>query len=171
MGQFFVETESSNKEAVFGALSSFLRCNPEGKDLFISNKGLEWVEHILLDQSMSTRMQKKVLFLMNDMIEQNIEFFSAEAIVHRLMELLVLANLNLTRNWDTRESILKIAAHILKDGDSKAAYLPIIESHQRKLQSEMTKCEADHKDLYEKELSLVERIGAGGCQNSQQVRN
>lgn len=68
MGQFFIETDTSNKEAVFGALSSFLRCNSEGKDLFISNKGLEWIEHILLDQSMSARMQKKVLFLINDMV-------------------------------------------------------------------------------------------------------
>jgi len=142
MGQFFIEAESSNKEAVFGALSSFLRANPEGKDLFIANKGLEWIEHILLDRTMSTRMQKKVLFLINDMVEENVQFFSAEAVIHRLAELLVLANLNLYRNWDTRENILKILASVFNSGDS-SAYLPILEKHKTKLQNEMEKCEDD----------------------------
>jgi len=142
MGQFFIEAESSNKEAVFGALSSFLRANPEGKVLFIANKGLEWIEHILLDRTMSTRMQKKVLFLINDMVEENVQFFSAEAVIHRLAELLVLANLNLYRNWDTRENILKILASVFNSGDS-SAYLPILEKHKTKLQNEMEKCEDD----------------------------
>lgn len=157
MGQFFIETESSNKEAVFGALSSFLRSNPEGKALFIANKGLEWIEHILLDQAMSTRMQKKVLFLINDMVAQNVEFFSAEAVVHRLAELLVLANLNLNRSWDTRENILKIMAHVFKNGE-QSAYLPILKSHKAKLENEMNKCETDQKELFEKEAKLVDVI-------------
>jgi len=37
MGQFFAEFENENREAIFGALSSYLRGNIDGKKSFYDN--------------------------------------------------------------------------------------------------------------------------------------
>ena len=109
MGQFFIETEDKNKEAVFGALSSFLRGNIAGKTLFVQNKGLQWLQHILFEPKTTPRLQKKLLFLINNMIDEHTKvFFSSEETIGRFMELLVSGCANLTKNWDARENILRI---------------------------------------------------------------
>jgi len=70
MTKFVEEQTPQNKEAVLGALSSFLRAqNYEGKKEFIKSKnGLQWLNLVLQDKSMSARMSKKVLFLINDLV-------------------------------------------------------------------------------------------------------
>lgn len=157
MGQFFIETEDKNKEAIFGALSSFLRGNAAAKQLFIQKKGLEWLQHILLEPKMSPRMQKKVLFLINNMIDDKTKaFFSSEDNIHRYIELLILANLNLTKNWDTRENILLILNQV--DKDSLSDYEKILVAHKEKLVLEMNKCKDESMDLYAKEMRLVQKV-------------
>jgi hypothetical protein len=70
MRKFVEEQKAENKEAVLGALSSFLRAeNYEGKKEFIKNKnGLQWLNLVLQDKDMSERMSKKVLFLIYDLV-------------------------------------------------------------------------------------------------------
>lgn len=77
MTKFVEEQDAKNKEAVLGALSSFLRAeNYEGKKEFIKNKnGLQWLSLVLQDKSLGDRMSKKVLFLINDLVTLDKEVF------------------------------------------------------------------------------------------------
>lgn len=157
MGQFFIETEDKNKEAVFGALSSFLRGNLAGKTLFAENKGFQWLQHILFEPKTTPRLQKKLLFLINNMIDEHTRvFFSSEENIRRFMELLVFGNTNLTKNWDTRENILMILNKLEKE--KLKEYQTILLNHKSKLETEMSKCQDDTVDLYAKEIKLVQKV-------------
>ena len=70
MAKFFEEEKEKNQEALFGALSSFLRAeNFSGKRLFIEQKGgLQFLIAILNRPNLTIRLKKKVLFLLNDIL-------------------------------------------------------------------------------------------------------
>ena len=70
MNKFFSEDSMANKEAVIGALSSFLRAtNYAGKKEFIDNHGgLQFLLAILQEEGSSTRLLRKVCFLINDIV-------------------------------------------------------------------------------------------------------
>jgi len=103
MGTFVRETDMKNKEAIFGALSSFLRSeNFIGKREFISKMGgLQFLAATLHEKSNSERLLKKVLFLMYDLVLNDDNIFEDNEtyvrktfgeqmnIVDRLMDLLM----------------------------------------------------------------------------------
>jgi hypothetical protein len=70
MNQFVKETEMSNKEAIFGSLSSFLRSeNFAGKREFISKMGgLQFLAATIHEKTNSERLLKKVIILMYDLV-------------------------------------------------------------------------------------------------------
>jgi len=70
MTKLVEEKNIKNKEAIFGALSSFIRgVNLTVKTEFITNRnGVEFLALILLEKTISLRLQKKVLFLINELV-------------------------------------------------------------------------------------------------------
>lgn len=70
--KFSVETNLRNKEAIFGALSSFIRAeNFEGKRRFVQEfGGLDFLASLMNDEvvTQSLRLFNKVLVLANDLI-------------------------------------------------------------------------------------------------------
>lgn len=77
MKQFFTEKEDLNREACFGALSSFLRANNFNgkKEFIVKHGGLQFLLEILKDKESSIRLQKKVVFLLNDIVQTDSEIF------------------------------------------------------------------------------------------------
>lgn len=128
MRKFIEEQNVTNKEAVFGALSSFLRAeNYNGKKEFIKNKnGLQWLNLVLKDKANSDRMSKKVLFLINDLVTLDKDAFPEDEtytrrtlpeepeFLNRLFELLMKASEDFSKaqNWDIRENSLNILIEI-----------------------------------------------------------
>jgi len=77
MTKFVDEEDHSNKEAVLGALSSFLRAeNFNSKRQFIEKMGgLQFLASQLLNKDFSVRMHKKVLILMHDLVVNDENIF------------------------------------------------------------------------------------------------
>ena len=69
-----------NKEAALGALSSQIRSNNfEGKKEFINNyHGLQFIYELLLAKDSSLRLQRKAVFLLNDIINTQADIFPDE---------------------------------------------------------------------------------------------
>jgi len=123
MGIFVKETDMKNKEAIFGALSSFLRSeNFVGKREFISRMGgLQFLAATLHEKSNSERLLKKVLILMYDLVLNDDNIFEDNEtfvrktfgeqmnIVDRLIEILMDSSekqIGVPSTWDLREFIL-----------------------------------------------------------------
>jgi len=72
INQFELEKTNRNKEAAFGALSSFIRAeNFDGKRSFVIQfNGLDWLASLLNDDvaNGSLRLYKKVLLLASDLV-------------------------------------------------------------------------------------------------------
>lgn len=70
MTKFVSENEPKIQEAVFGALSSFLRAeNFNSKREFINKMGgLQFLASSILNEKSTLRLQKKVLILMYDLV-------------------------------------------------------------------------------------------------------
>lgn len=72
INQFHKEESMRNREAVFGALSSFIRSeNFDGKRRFILQfNGLDFLSSLLTDETanVSLKLYKKILLLINDLI-------------------------------------------------------------------------------------------------------
>jgi len=70
MTKFVEEKGDKNKEAVFGALSSFLRAeNFNSKREFINKMGgLQFLASSILSDKSTLRLQKKILILMYDLV-------------------------------------------------------------------------------------------------------
>lgn len=112
----------SNKESVFGALSSFLRSeNFAGKREFISKMGgIQFLAATLHEKSNSERLLKKVIILMYDLALNDDGIFVENPtlvrktfgnqmnILDRLSELLMAASekIGVPSTWDLREFIL-----------------------------------------------------------------
>jgi hypothetical protein len=79
MHKFVEEQDHKNKEAVLGALSSFLRAeNFNSKRQFIGqNGGLQFLAVMLLNKDFTPRLHKKVLILMNDLVINDENIFEA----------------------------------------------------------------------------------------------
>ena len=70
MHKFVEEKEDANKEAIFGALSSFIRGLTHGiiEEFITKKNGAEFLQLILKDKTVSPRLQKKVLFFINNLV-------------------------------------------------------------------------------------------------------
>lgn len=85
MTKFVEENEDMNKEAVFGALSSFLRAeNFNSKREFINKMGgLQFLASSILNENFSVRLQKKILILMYDLVLNDEMIFEDQPILVR----------------------------------------------------------------------------------------
>lgn len=128
MMKFVDEQEQSNKEAVLGALSSFLRAeNFNSKREFIGKMaGLEFLTSILKEKSYSGRLIKKCMILMYDLALNDDNIFEespsmvrenfADNATERLVEILVDAGKQLdnAQFWDTRTYALNLLLRIFQ---------------------------------------------------------
>jgi len=122
MMKFVDEKDQKNKEAVLGALSSFLRAeNFNSKREFIGKMGgLSFLTSILKEEQYSTRLIKKCMILMYDLALNDDNVFEespkmvrenfADNITDRLVEILVDAGKQLdnAQLWDTRTYALNL---------------------------------------------------------------
>jgi len=70
MFKFVEEIDMKNKEAALGALSSFLRAqNFNSKRHFVEHmNGLNFLESLMSEESVSVRIQRKALILLYDLV-------------------------------------------------------------------------------------------------------
>ena len=148
MKQFFTEEKAGNKEACFGALSSFLRANNYSgkKEFILGHGGLQFVLEILKDKESTTRLHKKVVFLLNDIVQTGAKIFadkpkfiatslgSSDEFVTVLLDLLVKASSEMenAQTWDLRENILLVFQDIITQ-DLLTTHKQIFVSHKLKL--------------------------------------
>lgn len=154
-----------NKQAVFAALSSFLRANNfEGKRLFIEKEGgLQFLHAILKEESTPRRLQKKVLFLLHDIVNTSADTFpsspnfvrgvlaSQPEFTGRLIDILVAASLDLqdAQGWDIRENIIRILAKlILVNPEILTKHNQVLTMQKLKLAKEVQTCDPDKRDLF-----------------------
>lgn len=131
MPKFVQEEDIKNREAVIGALSSFIRSeNFVGKREFISKMGgLQFLSATLHEKNnQSDRLLKKVLILMYDLLlnddtifEENPKmvretFGKQMSVTDKMIELLMDSSQNITKagTWDLREYILLCLFRILQ---------------------------------------------------------
>lgn len=167
MVKFVDEQEQRNKEAVLGALSSFLRAeNFNSKREFIGTMdGLQFLGSVLGEKEYSARLLKKCLILMYDLALNDDNIFEenptlvretfADNIVDRLVEILVEAGQQLDNPqfWDTRTYALLILHRIFQ---VRPALLPtyqeVLTAHKLELAKKLQTCEVDHQELFMKEI-------------------
>lgn len=147
MNQFVKEKEMSNKEAVFGALSSFLRSeNFAGKREFIHKMGgIQLLAATLHEKSNSERLLKKVVILMYDLVLNDDGIFTENptyvrktfgtqmSILDRLFEMLMAASekIGVPSTWDYREFILLCIFRVFQIcPDQIAKYAPFLNQHK-----------------------------------------
>jgi len=165
--KFVDEEEQANKEAVLGALSSFLRAeNFNSKREFIGKMGgLSFLTTILKEKSYSTRLIKKCMILMYDLALNDDNIFEesprmvrenfADNATDRLVEILVEAGQQLdnAQLWDTRSYSLNLLLRIFQ---VRPALLPNYTQQLTALKLELAKklqtCEVDHQELFMKEI-------------------
>ena len=130
VGQTIKEKSMSNKEGALGALSSQIRSNDTNKRAFVERwHGLSFIFQLLRDESSSKRLQKKLVFLLNDILNtQDLSFpegsklisariSETDNFVQPLVDLLVKGSLDVdnAQSWDLREFVLLILGHIMTD--------------------------------------------------------
>lgn len=173
MVKFVDEQEQRNKEAVLGALSSFLRAeNFNSKREFIGKMdGLQFLGSILNEKGYSARLLKKCMILMYDLALNDDNIFAenptqvretfADNVVERLVEILVEAGQQLdnAQLWDTRTYALLLLFRIFQ---VRPALLPkyheVATAHKLALAQKLQVCEVDHQELYMKEIQLVDKV-------------
>jgi hypothetical protein len=184
MTKFFEETNDKNQEAIFGALSSFLRAeNYSGKRLFINEKGgLQFLIAILKRPNLTIRLKKKVLFLLNDILNTDDLIFPegkkgevASLLAYNndftdhLIDMLVEASIDIENGqmWDLRENLLSVLRDLIKQNDEiRLKHSQILKLHKLKLAQGLQKCEHDVQSLYMKEIKQVNE-----CENEQSDHN
>lgn len=130
MQQFVVEKEMRNKEAVIGALSSFLRAeNFNSKRQFIGTMGgLQFLAQVLQEKEYSLRLKKKALILLNDLVLNDENIFDKDpsivrktcgeqmGILEKLLELFQqgMSDMGNGQMWDVRETILRIIFRVFQ---------------------------------------------------------
>jgi len=176
--QFDVETTIQNKEAVFGALSSFIRAeNFDGKRRFISEfDGLAFMIQLVtapLDtvEKQSLRLQKKILILINDIVINDDNIFSPDPFLVRrafaespdliaeLVRILHEADLDDIQKLQYREYSLRILfrLHQYMDHVVGPAITPVLFAHRALLSEVIEKNEDPDKcTLFKEELVLVD---------------
>jgi len=78
MTKFVEETDQKNKEAVLGALSSFLRAeNFNSKREFVGKMGgLQFLAVLINNKEFSNRLHRKTLILMHDLVINDENIYS-----------------------------------------------------------------------------------------------
>ena len=165
MTKFVEEKEDKNREAVFGALSSFLRAeNFNSKREFINKMGgLQFLASSILNEKYTLRLQKKILILMYDLVLNDEMIFEEQptlvrktlgeqmGVMERLIEILQKSSQEISDNkqWDLREYTLRVLFRIFqicKDKlESNAEFLT---AHIANLSNQMESCQEDDKDLF-----------------------
>lgn len=173
MMKFVDEQELGNKEAVLGALSSFLRAeNFNSKREFVGKMaGLDFLVSILKNKQFSNRLIKKCMILMYDLAlnDENIfeetpqkvrEYFADNA-TDRLIEILTDAGnqLDNAQYWDTRTYALNLLLRIFQIRHALIPnYTQQLTALKLKLAQKLQQCEVDHQELFMKEIKLVEQV-------------
>lgn len=147
MNKFAEETSIKSREAAFGALSSFIRgLNFDIKKEFLESKnGVQFLALILQDQAISLRLQKKVLFLINDLVQAEDktainQFLEQDGFLNKLFEILMLAanNLGDGQYWDIRENALMIVTQLFTvKPEARTPYSAILTNHKLKISKEI----------------------------------
>lgn len=128
MTKFVEEQDQKNKEAVIGALSSFLRAeNFNSKREFVGKMGgLQFLAVLINNKEFSNRLHRKTLILMHDLIindenifEENpkqvrLTFGNDMGVLDRMLELFEEACQDLHTNWDLREYTLRCIFRIFQ---------------------------------------------------------
>jgi len=173
MMKFVDEKELMNKEAVLGALSSFLRAeNFNSKREFVGKMaGLNFLTTILKEKKYSARLIKKCMILMYDLALNDDNIFEetpklvrenfADNAVERLIEILVDAGKNLdnAQLWDTRTYSLNLLLRIFQVRPALITkYTKELTELKLELAKKLQTCEVDHQELFMKEIKLVEKV-------------
>ena len=167
MVKFVDEQEQGNKEAVLGALSSFLRAeNFNSKREFIDKMdGLQFLGSVLSEKGYSARLLKKCLILVYDLALNDDNIFEEKPThcretlgdnnVERLVEILVEAGQQLdnAQFWDTRTYALLILFRIFQVRPALVPkYHEVVTAHKLELAKKLQECEVDHQELFMKEI-------------------
>ena len=175
MTKFVEDKDHKNKEAILGALSSFLRAeNFNSKREFVGKMGgLQFLAVLINNKEFSVRLHKKVLILMHDLIinDENIfeenpkqvrmTFGNEMGVLDRMMELFETASVDMQSNqyWDNREYILRNIFRIFQVClDHHKTHQAYFLQHILKLQEAKKIAADDQKDLFDKEVELVLRV-------------
>lgn len=175
MTKFVEEKDHKNKEAIIGALSSFLRAeNFNSKREFVGTMGgLQFLAVVINNKEFSMRLHKKVLILMHDLLinDENIfeenpkqvrsTFGNDMGVLDSMLEHFETASVDLQSSqfWDTREYILRNIFRIFQVcEDHHKTHQAYFVQHILKLQEAKKITPEDQKDLYDKEVELVLRV-------------
>jgi len=158
----------AGKEAVFSALSSFIRgMNFDGKRRFITEfDGLSFISSLLTDETAtaSLRLYKKVLVLIQDLVvnDDNImkdnsmfvrNYFAVgdNKVAAQLIKVVepscvqFASDLTVLKNMEVRNNSLRILyrLHQTNTAELKDIIVPILNVHKERLQAKLESCAVD----------------------------
>ena len=164
MHKFVDEKDIKNKEALLGALSSFIRgLNHDIKQEFLTKRdGAEFLRLILEEQSVSSRLQKKVIFLINNLISNHQlskDIFMKPEFLKIYFDIIKASSdyLDDAQHRDIRENALRILGHSKSKMSSECSL--ILKKHRDVLAKSLETCNnQDKKDLYDEEMKLLTTV-------------
>jgi len=178
VNQFHKETNIRNKEAVFGALSSFIRSeNFDGKRRFIQDfNGLDFLASLLNDDmaKVSLKLYKKVLLLTNDLVTnddyivKNNPFAVREYFVHsqhltkqllnNISTQMYAGDLGEFKMVDVRQQTLRILFRLHQYSEEFGEeVLPILHRHKEHLVEVIKAAGQADLSLLKEELELTDK--------------